>query len=306
MKEVKAKWGNSLAQVLAGPTEDESFWEKIEETLISGDVGLDLSEKLIADFRKRLEARGSRKIPAIELFGKQLEEIFKVNPLNGTPVRLDGSPCVVLLAGVNGSGKTTTAGKLASQFSKAGKKVVLAAADTFRAAAIEQLAVWSDRSQVRLVSHGPGSDPAAVVFDAIRSAKASNADLVIADTAGRLHTRHNLMEELRKVARVVEKEATGGTTEFLLVLDAVMGQNSFQQARIFGEVLPLTGIILTKYDNTSKGGVILSVVHELGLPVRYVGLGERIEDLSLFKPAEFVEALLGLNEGALSKGGLPS
>jgi fused signal recognition particle receptor len=306
LKEVKAKWGNSLAQVLAGPTEDESFWEKIEETLISGDVGLDLSEKLIADFRKRLESRGSRKIPAIEIFGKQIEEIFKENPLNGAPVRLDGSPCVVLLAGVNGSGKTTTAGKLASQFSKAGKKVVLAAADTFRAAAIEQLAVWSDRSQVRLVSHGPGSDPAAVVFDAIRSAKASNADLVIADTAGRLHTRHNLMEELRKVARVVEREAPGGTPEFLLVLDAVMGQNSFQQARIFGEALPLTGIILTKYDNTSKGGVILSVVHELGLPVRYVGLGERIEDLALFKPAEFAEALLGLNEGALSKGGLPS
>lgn len=304
MKEVKAKWGNSLAQVLTGPTTDESFWEKIEETLITGDVGLDLSEKLVTDFRKLVEARESRNISALDLFGKQLEEIFRKNPLNGTPLRLEGSPCVVLLAGVNGSGKTTTAGKLAAQFSKTGKKVVLAAADTFRAAAIEQLAVWSERSQVRLVGHGPGSDPAAVVFDAIRSAKASAADLVIADTAGRLHTRHNLMEELRKIARVVEREAAGGTPEFLLVLDAVMGQNSFQQARIFSEALPLTGIILTKYDNTSKGGVILSVVHELGLPVRYVGLGEGIDDLALFRPAEFVEALLGLNEGALSKEGM--
>lgn len=304
MKEVKAKWGNSLAQVISGQFEDEAFWEKIEETLISGDVGLDLSEKLVSDFRKLLETRGPRNISALELFGKQLEEIFKKNPLNGAPLRIDRSPCVVLLAGVNGSGKTTTAGKLAAQFSKAGKKVVLAAADTFRAAAIEQLAVWSERSQVRLVGHGPGSDPAAVVFDAIRSAKASDADLVIADTAGRLHTRHNLMEELRKIARVVEREAAGGTPEFLLVLDAVMGQNSFQQARIFGEALPLTGIILTKYDNTSKGGVILSVVHELGLPVRYVGLGEGIDDLALFRPAEFVEALLGLNEGDLSKEGI--
>lgn len=269
-------------------------------------MGLELSEKLIADFRRLRETPGARNVPALELFGKQLEEIFKNNPLNGAPLRHDASPGVVLLAGVNGSGKTTTAGKLASQLSKAGKSVVLAAADTYRAAAIEQLAAWGEKARVRLVSHGPGSDPAAVVFDAIRSAKSSGADFVIADTAGRLHTRHNLMEELRKVARVVDRETSGGTSEYLLVLDAVMGQNGFQQARLFGESLPLTGIVLTKYDNTSKGGVILSVVHELGLPVRYVGLGEGIEDLALFRPADFVEALLGLSEGALSKGVLPS
>jgi len=269
-------------------------------------VGLELSEKLVADFRKLRSLPGSRNVSALTLFGRQLVELFKKDPMNGSPLRLDGHPAVVLLAGVNGSGKTTTAGKLASQFSKAGKNVVLAAADTYRAAAIEQLTVWSERAHARLVSHGPGSDPAAVVFDAIRSAKASGADVVIADTAGRLHTRHNLMEELRKVARVVDREIPGERSEFLLVLDAVTGQNAVQQARVFGDTLPLTGLVLTKYDNTSKGGVILSVVHELGLPVRYVGLGEGIDDLALFRPSDFVEALLGLSEGALSKGDFSS
>jgi fused signal recognition particle receptor len=273
--------------------------------LISGDVGVELSEKLVADFRRLREKPGPKDLPANELFGKQLERLFLKDPMNGMPLRLEGKPSIVLLAGVNGSGKTTTAGKLASQFAKMGKSVVLAAADTYRAAAIEQLKIWSDRSGARLISHGPGSDPAAVVFDAIQSAKASGADLVVADTAGRLHTRHNLMEELKKIARVVERETPAGSSEFLLVLDAVMGQNAFQQARVFGEALPLSGIVLTKYDNTAKGGVILSVVHELGLPVRYVGLGEGLEDLALFRPTEFVEALLGLPEGALSKGDLP-
>lgn len=274
--------------------------------MISGDVGVELSEKLVADFRRLREKPGPKDLPANELFGKQLERLFLKDPMNGMPLRLEGKkPSIVLLAGVNGSGKTTTAGKLASQFAKMGKSVVLAAADTYRAAAIEQLKIWSDRSGARLISHGPGSDPAAVVFDAIQSAKASGADLVVADTAGRLHTRHNLMEELKKIARVVERETPAGSSEFLLVLDAVMGQNAFQQARVFGEALPLSGIVLTKYDNTAKGGVILSVVHELGLPVRYVGLGEGLEDLALFRPTEFVEALLGLPEGALSKGDLP-
>jgi fused signal recognition particle receptor len=164
------------------------------------------------------------------------------------------------------------------------------------------LSVWSEKSGARIVSHEPGSDPAAVVFDAIRSAKASEADLVIADTAGRLHTRHNLMEELKKVARVVEREIGLGSSEFLLVLDSVMGQNAFRQAKVFSESLPLTGIVLTKYDNTSKGGVILSVIHELGLPVRYVGLGEGIDDLALFSPKDFVGALLGIDKGVLWKG----
>jgi len=240
------------------------------------------------------------------IFGKQLEAIFAGNPLNGAPLRQSGIPSVVLLSGVNGSGKTTTAGKLAAQYTRDGKRVVLAAADTYRAAAIEQLKTWGDRCGARTVSHGMGSDPAAVVFDAIRSAKADGSDLVIADTAGRLHTRHNLMEELKKVARVVDREVGAANAEFLLVIDAVMGQNAFQQAKVFGEALPLTGIVLTKYDNTAKGGVILSVVHELGLPVRYVGLGEKVEDLALFRPREFIEALLGLQEGDLSREGLRS
>ncbi len=304
--EVRTRWGNPLTQLLSGTPEDAGFWENIEETLICGDVGVELSEKLVSDFRKLREKPGSMDLPAPLLFGKQLERIFLKDPLNGMPLRLEGTPSIVLLAGVNGSGKTTTAGKLASQFAKGGKTVVLAAADTYRAAAIEQLKIWSDRSGARLVSHGPGSDPAAVVFDAIQSAKANGADLVVADTAGRLHTRHNLMEELKKITRVVERETLAGNAEFLLVLDAVMGQNAFQQARVFGEALPLSGIVLTKYDNTAKGGVILSVVHELGLPVRYVGLGEKMEDLALFRPTDFIEALLGLAEGDLSKGELPS
>jgi fused signal recognition particle receptor len=304
--EVRTRWGNPLTQLLSGTPEDAGFWENIEETLICGDVGVELSEKLVSDFRKLREKPGSMDLPAPLLFGKQLERIFLKDTLNGMPLRLEGTPSIVLLAGVNGSGKTTTAGKLASQFAKGGKTVVLAAADTYRAAAIEQLKIWSDRSGARLVSHGPGSDPAAVVFDAIQSAKASGADLVVADTAGRLHTRHNLMEELKKITRVVERETLAGNAEFLLVLDAVMGQNAFQQARVFGEALPLSGIVLTKYDNTAKGGVILSVVHELGLPVRYVGLGEKMEDLALFRPTDFIEALLGLAEGDLSKGELPS
>lgn len=269
-------------------------------------MGVDLSEKLIADFRKLRKNPGMDRCPPVWLFGKQLEAIFAGNPLNGAPLRLNGKPSVVLLAGVNGSGKTTTAGKLASQFTRAGNRVVLAAADTYRAAAIDQLKTWGDRCGARTISHGMGSDPAAVVFDAIRSAKADGAEWVIADTAGRLHTRHNLMEELKKVARVVEREVGPGNAEFLLVIDAVMGQNSFQQAKVFGEALPLTGIVLTKYDNTAKGGVILSVVHDLGLPVRYVGLGEKVEDLALFRPKEFIEALLGLPEGDLCKEGLRS
>jgi fused signal recognition particle receptor len=269
-------------------------------------VGVDLSERLVADFRKLRKTPGMEQCPPVLLFGKQLEAIFAGNPLNGAPLRLAGKPSVVLLAGVNGSGKTTTAGKLASQFIRAGNRVVLAAADTYRAAAIDQLKTWGERCGARTVSHGMGSDPAAVVFDAIRSAKADGAELVIADTAGRLHTRHNLMEELKKVARVVEREAGPGNAEFLLVIDAVMGQNAFQQAKVFGEALPLTGIVLTKYDNTAKGGVILSVVNELGLPVRYVGLGEKVEDLALFHPREFIEALLGLPEGDLCKEGLRS
>ncbi len=302
MKETGSKWGNALSQMLGTPEEDPGFWDRVEETLIAGDVGVDLSERLLMAFRERREDPAFRGVPSLTLFARQIEQVFKKNPLNGMPVRLGAKPTVVLLAGVNGSGKTTTAGKLAAQFSKEGRKVVLAAADTYRAAAIEQLSVWSERSGARLVSHGPGSDPAAVVFDAIKAAKASGADLVVADSAGRLHTRHNLMEELGKISRVVTREAGNEGVEFLLVLDAVIGQNAFQQAKVFREALPLTGVILTKYDNTSKGGIILSVVEELGLPVRYVGLGEKIDDLATFRPSDFVEALLDLKEGCLSKG----
>jgi fused signal recognition particle receptor len=195
--------------------------------------------------------------------------------------------------GVNGSGKTTTAGKLASRWTKEGKKVIFAAADTFRAAAIEQLKVWGDRSGVRVIAQQHGSDAAAVAFDALQAAKASGADVLIVDTAGRLHSKHNLMEELGKIHRVLEKEKGDSRMEVLLVLDSVMGQNGLAQAETFNKMLPLTGVVLTKYDNTAKGGIILAIAHSLKIPVRYVGLGEGEDDLRAFDVPEFVKALLG-------------
>jgi len=224
----------------------------------------------------------------VDLIVRKLEEI----PGMGKPIETKNKPAVVLLVGVNGSGKTTTAAKLASKFTSEGKKVLLAAADTYRAAAIDQLKVWGEKIGVRVVAHDVGGDPAAVIYDAIESAVASDADMVIADTAGRLHTKHNLMEELKKVKRVVERRLPDEPSESLLVLDAVMGQNAFCQAEVFNEALSLTGVILAKYDNTAKGGIILAVAQKMSLPIRYVGLGEGSEDLELFEPRSFVEALL--------------
>ena len=197
-----------------------------------------------------------------------------------------------LLNAPTGSGKTTTAGKLAAQFKKEGKKVLLAAADTFRAAAIEQLKAWGERTDVRVIAQSQDSDPAAVVFDAIMAAKAGSYDVIIADTAGRLHTKSNLMEELAKVYRIVKREIPEGPAEALIVLDAVTGQNGFMQAETFSKVMPVTGVVLTKFDNTSKGGIILAIAEKLRMPIRYVGLGEGVDDLQLFDPKTFIETLL--------------
>lgn len=293
LQNVKKGWLGLGSLFAPGKKIDESFWDGLEEQLLLGDVGVDLTDELVAELRQ--EARKSNikdtsalKEKFVDLIVRKLEEI----PGMGKPIEIKNKPAVVLLVGVNGSGKTTTAAKLASKFTSEGKKVLLAAADTYRAAAIDQLKVWGEKIGVRVVAHDVGGDPAAVIYDAIESAVASDADLVIADTAGRLHTKHNLMEELKKVKRVVERRLPEEPSESLLVLDAVMGQNAFYQAEVFNEALSLTGVILAKYDNTAKGGIILAVAQRMSLPIRYVGLGESSEDLELFEPRSFVEALL--------------
>ncbi|MDO5562605.1 MAG: signal recognition particle-docking protein FtsY, partial [Synergistaceae bacterium] len=241
-------------------------------------------------------AVGEGIVKASELRGKFAEMIedslFSVNG-TGAPIKFShDKPCVVILIGVNGSGKTTTAAKLALQLKNAGKSVIMAAADTFRAAAIDQLKIWGERTGVRVIAQKQDSDPAAVVYDAIMAGKASSADVIIVDTAGRLHTKSNLMEELAKVYRIVKRKLPEEPSEVFIVLDSVTGQNSFAQAEAFAKVMPSTGVILTKFDNTSKGGIALSIVEKLKLPVRYIGLGEGLDDLELFDPKTFAGALL--------------
>lgn len=292
---VRKRWSEGLSGLFAGDQLNEAFWEDLEGVLIGGDVGLDLTVRFIDSLRMEAE-RNYITTPAalFEIFETMLVRELKDVPEMGKPLPSEkGRMTILLLIGVNGSGKTTTAGKLASRWTKEGKKVFFAAADTFRAAAIEQLKVWGDRSGVRVIAQQQGSDAAAVAFDALQAARAARADVLIVDTAGRLHSKHNLMEELAKIHRVLEKELHNDHFEVLLVLDAVMGQNGLAQAERFNEVIPLTGIVLTKYDNTAKGGILLAIADRMKIPVRYVGLGEGEEDLRPFDPQEFVRALLG-------------
>ena len=291
LKGVKERWSGGIARLFAGRTFDDSFWEELEERLISGDVGIELSEELIDSLKERAKTIRSPSELGEAFAGLVAEELSAV-PGMGQPFELAPAPQVLLMIGVNGSGKTTSAGKLALQYKKQGKSVILAAADTFRAAAVEQLKIWGERTGVRVVAQGQGSDPAAVAFDAWQAARSGGADLLIVDTAGRLHDKHNLMEELRKIHRVLLREAGPERVKTVLVLDAVLGQNSVAQAETFNEMLPLSSIILTKYDNTAKGGVVLSIARKLRVPVRYIGLGEAPEDLSPFDPAEFARALM--------------
>ncbi len=292
---VRKRWSEGLSGLFAGDQLNEAFWEDLEGVLIGGDVGLDLTIRFIDTLRMEAE-RNYITTPAalFEIFETMLVRELKEVPEMGEPLPLEKRRMtVLLLIGVNGSGKTTTAGKLASRWTKEGKKIFFAAADTFRAAAIEQLKVWGDRSGVRVIAQQQGSDAAAVAFDALQAARAAGADVLIVDTAGRLHSKHNLMEELAKIHRVLKKELLEDRLEVLLVLDAVMGQNGLAQAEKFNEVIPLTGIVLTKYDNTAKGGILLAIADRMKIPVRYVGLGEGEEDLRPFDPQEFVRALLG-------------
>jgi fused signal recognition particle receptor len=295
IKNVTNKWSQGVSNLFSDSPVTEEFWEELEERFISGDVGIETAEALIAGLRKtaidrRIAHTAELKGAFADLLTGKLEEVEGM----GAPLDLSASPSVILLVGVNGSGKTTTAGKLASAFLNEGRSVILAAADTYRAAAIEQLKAWGERAGVRVIASGHGSDSAAVVFDAIQAAKASGADVVIADTAGRLHTKSNLMEELAKIRRVAARELENSPVESLLVLDSVMGQNGFAQAEAFDKAVGLTGVILTKFDNTAKGGIAISIAQKLRLPIRYVGLGEGIGDLEPFSPKAFVAALLDM------------
>ncbi len=270
---------------------DDALLEELEELLIAADLGAALA----ADFTNR--AREEVMFGTVARAG-QLRPLFRrflVDMLSpaAQPLNLDHRPAVVLLLGVNGSGKTTTAAKLASSLKGSGKRVLLAAADTFRAAAIEQLERWGERIDVEVIRQAAGSDPGAVVFDAVKAATARALDVLIVDTAGRLHTKTNLMDELAKLRRVIERQLPGAPHETLMVLDAPTGQNGFAQARMFHEAIALTGVCLTKLDGTAKGGIVVRIVRELKVPVKLIGLGERVEDLQPFDPQAFVDALVG-------------
>ena len=262
-------------------------WDEIEETLITGDVGAVLSMDIVERARRR------RDVTAETAVREELASLLAPrDAAHWEPVpALDGAPAIVLVVGVNGTGKTTTIGKLAARERANGRRVVLAAADTFRAAAIDQLRIWAQRTDSEIVAHAPNADPAAVVFDAIDAAVARHADIVIADTAGRLHTKSNLMEELAKVRRVIDKRLPGARVETFFVLDATTGQNGLAQAKAFHEAVGLTGVVLTKLDSTAKGGIVFAIEKELGVPVRFVGVGETAEDLLPFDPEAFVAAL---------------
>ena len=269
---------------------DEDFFEELEENLILSDMGMDTTLEAVETLRERVKAN---KIKEAEEVKACLREILvEMLDVGSTALDLTDTPAVILMIGVNGVGKTTTIGKLANLLKNQGNRVLLAAGDTFRAAAADQLAIWADRAKVDIVRHEEGSDPAAVVFDAMNAARARKTDVVLVDTAGRLHNKQNLMNELNKIRRVIDREGTASSKEVLLVLDATTGQNGLIQAKQFGESAGITGIVLTKLDGTAKGGVVLAIAKEMGVPVKFVGLGEGIDDLQPFDAVAFAEALV--------------
>ena len=269
---------------------DEDFFEELEENLILSDMGMDTTLEAVETLRERVKANKIKEPEEVKACLREiLVEMLDVGP---TALDLTDKPAVILMIGVNGVGKTTTIGKLANLLKNQGNRVLLAAGDTFRAAAADQLAIWADRAKVDLVRHEEGSDPAAVVFDAMNAARARKTDVVLVDTAGRLHNKQNLMNELNKIRRVIDREGTASSKEVLLVLDATTGQNGLIQAKQFGESAGITGIVLTKLDGTAKGGVVLAIAKEMGVPVKFVGLGEGIDDLQPFDAVAFAEALV--------------
>lgn len=267
---------------------DDELFEELEELLVMGDVGVSTAERICDECRERVKKEG---VKDPECIFEMLKEITADLLRGEETLRLTTKPSIVLVIGVNGVGKTTTIGKLAARCKQEGKKVVIAAADTFRAAAVEQLEVWAQRSGSDLVQQGEGSDPASVVFDSISAAKARGADVVICDTAGRLHNKKNLMDELAKINRIIDRELPDADKEVLLVLDATTGQNAVNQAREFKNFVDVTGIVLTKLDGTAKGGVVLAIRENLNIPVKFIGVGEKIDDLQPFNADEFAEGL---------------
>ena len=278
--------------VIGYATIDDDFLDELEEVLIMADVGIKTTSILMQDVRNGIKAKQINEPADLRPFLEaKLKELlsngdYKINYAKQ-------GPTVIIVVGVNGVGKTTTIGKLGNYYKEQGLKVVLAAGDTFRAAAIDQLEIWGGRIGVDVIKHTEGSDPAAVVYDALKSAKSKEADVLIIDTAGRLHTKFNLMEELKKINRIVEREITGAPHETLLVLDATTGQNAINQAKLFSQATPLTGVVLTKLDGTAKGGVVVAIKSELEIPVKWIGIGEGVNDLRPFDPEEFSKALFG-------------
>ena len=273
---------------------DDELFEELEELLVMGDVGVETANKICGMLRVRVREKGITK-PA-----KIMDEIAEISAEilseGGNEMVLNTKPSIILVIGVNGVGKTTSIGKIANYYREQGKKVTLAAADTFRAAAIDQLKIWAERSGADIVAQGEGSDPAAVVYDAISSAKAKGSDIIIVDTAGRLHNKKHLMDELAKIRRVIDRELPDADKEALLVLDATTGQNAVNQAAEFAKATGITGIVLTKLDGTAKGGVVLAIKDTLGIPVKFIGVGEKIDDLQPFDPLEFSKALFVKDE----------
>jgi fused signal recognition particle receptor len=269
---------------------DEDLLEELEELLIMSDVGVNATEEIIERLREQIK---DGRLKEKEQVTDALKEILTDMIGEGGELNLSTTPAIILVIGVNGAGKTTSIGKISNRLIKRGKKVVVAAADTFRAAAIDQLAVWCERSGADIVKQNEGSDPAAVVYDAIQYAKKRKADVLIIDTAGRLHNKTNLMNELAKIKRVIEKECPDAARENLLVLDATTGQNAILQAKEFRQAANITGLVLNKLDGTAKGGIVISIKNELGIPVKFIGVGEKIDDMQEFDAGEFVEALFG-------------
>jgi fused signal recognition particle receptor len=290
LEKTRKNLGDRIGSLVLGEKIDDSFLEELEEALIASDVGMKTASLVLADLKERFKRN---ELSSTDQVRERLKQVlFEILAERPAALSLTGAPSVILVVGVNGTGKTTTIGKLAHRLRGEGKKVMLAAADTFRAAAAEQLTIWGERNGVPVVKHKEGADPGAVAFDALAAAKARGMDVLIVDTAGRLHTKLNLMEELKKVRRIIARELPGAPHETLFVLDATTGQNAFAQAKTFHQEIGVTGIVLTKLDGTPKGGIVFAINKELGLPVKFIGIGEGIEDLKDFDPLEFVEALL--------------
>lgn len=286
---------NKIEKLIIGYADiDDDLLDELEETLIMSDVGVKTTERLMADVRKGIKKKDINTPEDLKPF--LAEKISEILSTGSDETRIaSAGPTVLLVIGVNGVGKTTTIGKLAAYYKEQGKSVMLAAADTFRAAAIDQLQIWGDRTGVPVIRHEEGSDPAAVAFDAVKAAKARSIDVLIIDTAGRLHTKSNLMEELKKINRVIQREIAEAPHETLLVLDATTGQNAISQADLFQKAAAITGIVLTKLDGTAKGGVIIGLKSELSMPVKWIGVGEGVDDLRPFIAKDFARALFGLN-----------